>query len=100
MAEAASAQAELEVSRAEEALGVALARLDIAGRGAEQAAEAHRIVTRKYEGGLATITELFDASALETSSRLAYAAARFDALVAAAESRRAAGRDLGPIAAL
>jgi len=100
MAEAASAQAALELTRATEALEVALARLDIAARGADQAAEAHRIVARKYEGGLASITELFDAAAIETGSRLSHAAARYDALVAAAESRRAAGQDLGPIAAI
>jgi outer membrane protein TolC len=100
MAEAASAQAALELTRANEALQVALARLEIAARGADQSAEAHRIVARKYEGGLASITELFDAAAIETGSRLAHAAARFDALVAAAESRRAAGQDLGPIAAI
>jgi len=97
MADAASAQATLELARTTEALDVALARLEIAARGAEQAAEAHRIVTRKYEGGLAAITELFDAAAIETGSRLAHAAARYDALVAAAQSRRAGGRDLGPI---
>ena len=98
MADAASAQAALELSRATEAFELALARLDIAARSAEQSAEAHRIVARKYEGGLASITELFDAAAIETGSQLAHSAARYDALVAAAESRRAAGQDLGPIA--
>jgi outer membrane protein len=98
MADAASAQASMELSRATEAFELALARLDIAARGAEQSAEAHRIVARKYEGGLASITELFDAAAIETGSRMAHSAAQYDALVAAAESRRAAGQDLGPIA--
>ncbi len=47
-------------------------RLDIAERAVLQSAEAHRIVTRKYAGGIATVVELFDAVAAETGSRLAF----------------------------
>jgi outer membrane protein TolC len=97
MAEAAAAQATLEVARASDAVDLALARLTIADRAAVQAREAHRIVARKYDGGLATVSELFDAAAAETASDLAYSAARHDALAALAERRQAAGLDLGPL---
>jgi outer membrane protein TolC len=94
-AEAAQARAELERAQATDGLTVALLRLEIAGRSVEQAREAHRIVSRKYAGGLATVTDLFDAAAAETMSGLQQAAARHDALVAAAERRTAMGMDLG-----
>ncbi len=94
LADAAVAGAGLEWSRARSALTVALARLEISARGVEQAREAHRIVGRKYAGGLASISELLDAAAMETGAALAHAAARYDALVAAAELETAAGRGL------
>jgi len=94
MAEAARAQADLEVAQATDALAVALLRLEIAERSVAQAQEAHRIVGRKYAGGLATVTELFDAAATETMSELSQMNARYDALLAAAERRTAMGLDL------
>ena len=94
MADAAQAQASLEVARARDAQTMALARLEIAERAVAQAREAHRIVARKYDGGLATISELFDAAAVETTTDLGFSAARFDTIVAAAEWRRAQGLDL------
>jgi outer membrane protein TolC len=97
MAEAAVAQAGLELARASDAVDLALARLAIAERAVVQAREAHRIVARKYDGGLATVSELFDAAAAETGSDLAYSAARHDALAALAERRQASGLDLGPL---
>jgi outer membrane protein TolC len=66
----------------------------------EQSGEAHRIVARKYEGGLATAVELFDAAAEETGSRLGFAAARYEAIVAAAQYRRASGRSLADLTSL
>jgi outer membrane protein TolC len=97
MSEAAAAQAGLELSRATDAVELALARLEIAGRSVAQSKEAHRIVGRKYDGGLATVTELFDAAAAETASELGDVAARYDVIIAVAEKRRAEGRDLGPL---
>jgi outer membrane protein TolC len=97
MAEAATAQAQLEAARAGDAVSVCLAGLDIAERAVAQAAEAHRIISRKYEGGLASVTELFDAAATETGTNLGFAAARYNALMAAADQRRAHGRDIGPL---
>lgn len=97
MSDAAAAQAGLELSRATDAVDLALARLTIASRSVDQSREAHRIVGRKYDGGLATVTELFDAAAVETASALGDVAARYEVIVAVAERRRAEGRDLGPL---
>jgi len=97
MAEAAEAQAGLDLSRTRDAVPLAVARMEIAGRGVAQAIEAHRIVGRKYEGGLATVTELLDAAAVETAAALGDVAARYEAIVAMAEMRRAQGLDLSPL---
>lgn len=98
--EAARATARLEAEQTRIALLVALTRLDIAERGTAQGAEAHRIVGRKYEGGLATVTELLDAQAAATGSALALSQARWAAIVAGAERLRALGRDPGGLRAL
>jgi outer membrane protein TolC len=92
-ADAARAQAELEASAKENAWRVALERLRIADDAVAQSAEAHRIVTRKYEGGLAGVVELLGASASETEARLRQSHARWEAIVRAAERLQAAGRD-------
>jgi outer membrane protein TolC len=99
-AEAARATARLEVEQTRTALAVALARLDIAEHAAAQSREAHRIVTRKYGGGLAGVVELLDAQAAETQSVLALSQARWSAIVAAAERRRALGLDPASLASL
>ena len=92
-AEAARANARLEVEQTRTALIVALTRLEIAERAAAQSAEAHRIVGRKYEGGLANVSELLDAQATETQSALGLSQARWNAIAAGAERLRALGRD-------
>jgi outer membrane protein TolC len=92
-ADAARAQAELEAAAKENAWRVALERLRIADEAVEQSAEAHRIVTRKYEGGLADVVELLGASATETQARLRQSHARWDAIVSAAEQLQSAGRN-------
>ncbi|HTJ22328.1 MAG TPA: TolC family protein [Gemmatimonadaceae bacterium] len=99
-AEAATANARLEAEQTRTALAVALKRLDIAERAVTQSAEAHRIVGRKYEGGLATVVELLDAQAVETQSALSLSQARWSAIAAAAERRRALGLDPATLAAL
>jgi outer membrane protein len=99
-ADAAQANAQLELEQTRTALKVALARLSISERAVAQSAEAHRIVSRKYEGGLAQVVELLDAQAVETQSALAFSQARWTAIVAAAERRRALGRDPGSLEAL
>jgi outer membrane protein TolC len=93
MVEAAEAQARLDVAARRKELDVARATVAIAERAVAQTAEARRIVARKYEGGLATVTELLEANALEIRSRLERSAAQYRALVAAAAWRQALGGD-------
>jgi outer membrane protein TolC len=71
-----------------------VAQLDIAEVSVAQGAEAHRIVAKKYAGGLATVAELLSAAALETQTRLGLSDARYQAIVADAAARQAAGADL------
>jgi outer membrane protein TolC len=99
-AEAARANARLEIEQTRTAVAVALTRLDIAEHAVAQSAEAHRIVSRKYGGGLAGVVELLDAQAAETQSALALSEARWGAIVAAAERRRALGLDPASLASL
>ena len=99
-AEATRARATAELDDTREALAVALARLTITEQSVRQSAEAHRIVARKYDGGLATVVELLDAQAVETASALALANARYATIAAAAARRQALGRDPGTLTAL
>ena len=99
-AEAAQANAHLELEQTRTALKVSLARLAIAERAVAQSAEAHRIVGRKYEGGLAQVVELLDAQAVETQSALALSQSRWMTIVAAAERLRALGKDPASLEAL
>lgn len=99
-ADAVEAQASLEVAQTRTALSVALTRLRIAEQSVAQSAEAHRIVSRKYEGGLASIVDLLDAQSAEMNSALALSEAQYRAIVAAAERRRALGADPATLTAL
>jgi len=94
MSEAATAGAALEQSATRTQLAVAVARLDIAEVSVEQGTEAHRIVAKKYGGGLATVAELLSAAAVETQTRLGLADARYQTITADAAARQAAGADL------
>lgn len=94
------ARAQLEQAQSAVALDVGLARLQIAERAAQQSSDAHRIVSRKYAGGIATIVELLDAAAVETSSRLGHAAARYALITAIAAQYRALGGDPGALRTL
>ena len=94
MAEAAEAQARLEVAARRNNLEVAVATLAISERAVRQSEEALRIVRRKYEGGLATVTELLETDALDTRSRLERAAAVYRVIVTAGEWRQSVGRDV------
>jgi outer membrane protein TolC len=99
-ADASQARARLDSERTRASLAVALTRLGIAERAVAQSAEAHRIVARKYEGGLATVVELLDAQAVEMHATLAFSEARYRAITAAAERRQAVGGDPATLAAL
>lgn len=94
------ARADLELAESAIAIDVGIARLAIAQRAVQQSGDAHRIVARKYAGGLTTIVELLDAAAAETSSRLAEAAARYALINAVAARQRAIGADLSALGAL
>lgn len=99
-AEAARANARLEAESSADELSTALERLAIAERAVAQAEEAHRIVTRRYEGGLATVVELLDASATETRTRLQRAGAIYAVITAGAGRALALGMDPGLFATL
>lgn len=99
-AEAAEAAANLEGQATATQHVVALARLGIAETAVVQAAEAHRIVARKYAGGLATVAELLTAAAMETQARLGLSEARYQAIATDAAARQATGRDLMALTAL
>ena len=99
-ADGATAQARFESERANTDLRVALLRLEIAERSVTQAADAHRIVNRRYDGGLASVTELLDASASETRAATMFAKARYDVIVALAARRLALGLDPAALASL
>lgn len=94
MVEAAEAGARLDVAARRNELDVALATAAIAERAVGQSAEAERIVARKYEGGLATVTELLEATAIATRTRLEFAGARYRAILAAGGWHQAIGGDL------
>lgn len=100
MADGAAANARLESERSRSDLRVALDRLTIAEHSAAQGIDAHRIVSRRYEGGLATVGELLDAAAAEVHTATALAKARYDVVVALAARRLALGLDPGAIALL
>ena len=98
--EAADARADFERRHAAGAASVALRRLDIAEKAVGQADEAHRLVSRRYEGGLATIAELLTAHAARTEAALGLASARHQAIAVAAELRRAHGLSATDLATL
>lgn len=100
MAEAADARARLEIAERRTELEVALASLQIAERAVGQAEEAARIVARKYEGGLGTVTELLDASAVEIRTRLELAAATYGTIIAVGALRLAHGYDVTDLTVL
>lgn len=99
-AEAATmATARLEQETAVRQLRVTLAQLDLAALSMTQSQEAHRLVQRRYVGGLATVAEVLAAEASETASALQHAAARYAVIEAVALYRLALGVDPGAIAA-
>ena len=99
-AEAAEHNAMVEMARHQTEVEVALARLAIAERAVEQSRDAHRIVSRKYEGGLATVVELLDAQATETSTELGLSHAQYQVIVAEADRRKAHGLSIASLIAL
>lgn len=99
-AEATRGHAALQLEGARSRLDVALQRLEIAERGAVQGAEAHRLVARRYEGGLATVAELLEAQATETGSALALSHARYGVITSIADLLQAGSADPGAMTRL
>ena len=100
MRDGVEAKAMLEIEQSTTSLRTAIARLAIAERGVKQSGDAHRIVSRRYAGGLAAVVELLDAAAIETQTRLGHAASRYTLIVAIAERRKALGLDPGIVRSL
>jgi len=98
--QAALAQGAVEADATRRGVVVALERLDLAARAATQSLEAHRLVEKRYAGGLATIAELLGAESSATGAALARSAARFTLLDAIATHRRAIGADPADLASL
>ncbi len=98
--EAAQVNARVEADAAVRAVTLAMQRLDLATTTAQQSREAHRLVEKRYAGGLATIAELLGAETAATGASLAQAAARYALIDALAQQRRAIGADPGTLAQL
>lgn len=98
--EAAKVNARVEADAAARSVVLALQRLDIATSAATQSTEAHRLVEKRYAGGLATVAELLGAESAATGAALAQAAARYALIDALAQHRRAIGADPGALAQL
>jgi len=98
--DAARAQAQVEVVTARRGIVVVLQRLDLAGQAATQSEEAHRLIEKRYVGGLVTVAELLAAQTQATATRLAQAVARYAVIDALASYRRATGTDPGALTVL
>lgn len=98
--DAARAQSQLERDDAARRLTVSLQRLTLARDAADQSREAHRLVQKRYDGGLATIAELLAAESAATGASLGHAAARYALIDAIATWRRASGGDPAALTAL
>ncbi|MCA2996885.1 TolC family protein [Gemmatimonas sp.] len=98
--EAAQVNARVETEAAARGVTLALQRLDLATMAAAQSREAHRLVEKRYGGGLATVAELLGAETAATGAALAEAAARYTLIDALAQHRRAIGADPGALAQL
>ncbi len=99
-ADGAQAMADLEVTRARIDRSVAMQRLELAEQAYVQSIEALRLVQRRYDGGLAAVSELLGAGAARAAAELSTVTARHDVIVAIAAERVALGLDLTPLYAI
>ncbi len=99
-ADGAQAMADLEVTRARIDRTVAMERLALAERAYGQSVEGLRLVQRRYDGGLAAVSELLGAGAARAAAQLSSVTARHDVLVSLAAERVALGLDLTPLYAI
>ena len=96
----ATQQAILDADVTQRAVMVALQRLLNADAQATQSAEAQRLVSRRYAGGLATVAELLAANAMATGAALRHATTRYAVIAAVTSHRLAIGADITSLAAL
>jgi len=99
-AAAFQAQGTQEIASARRGVVLALRQLDLATRAATQAREAHRLVEKRYSGGLATIAERLGAESASTAAALGEAAALHQVITSVALHRRVTGRDADALVAL
>ncbi len=97
--DATRAQARLDADITRRDVIVAIERLDLAARADEQSREAHRLVEKRYAGGLTTVAELLGAESTATGAALAQSAARYSLISALAAHRRATGTNPSDLAA-
>lgn len=97
--DATRAQAQLDADITRRDVIVAIERLDLAERSAEQSREAHRLVEKRYAAGLTTVAELLGAEATATGAALAQSAARYSLIEALTAHRRATGANPSDLAA-
>lgn len=96
----ATQRALADVDMTRRAVANALQRLEHAEAQEQLSGEAHRLVARRYAGGLATVAELLAAEAMATSSALGHAAARHALIIAVAAHRLATSVDLTSLSTL
>lgn len=98
--EALRARQAMEREAEQAKLKAALERLEIERGSLEQTLEAHRITSRRYEEGLATIAERIEAGALETRIRLEMVASRQEVVSSLAKLSLLEGRDPAELVSL
>jgi outer membrane protein TolC len=98
--EALRSQQSMERDAEQARLADALERLDIEHGSLEQSVESHRIVSRRYDEGLATITERIEAGALETKIRLEMVGLRLEVVSSLAKLSLLEGRDPSALVSL
>jgi outer membrane protein TolC len=81
-------------------LASALERLEIQRGSLEETVESHRIVSRRYEEGLATIAERIEAGALETKIRLEAVSLRQEIVSSLSKLALLEGRDPSELVSL
>lgn len=84
---------ELEIGSSNARLQAALDQMDLAASSLEEALEAHRVTSRRYEQGMATLPELFEAQSMEIRLSLTKSSARQECISALASLALLHGRD-------
>jgi len=81
----------LQVNKAYQAYLLSMKKIDVYETAVEQATENFRIINNKYNNSLATTTELLEADVAQLQSKMNYAFAKSDAVVAYKQLLQSAG---------